>query len=63
MDAILQPLLQYGPLGLAVIAFLLGLIVPKWVVDEYRMREKENVALMKDMAVSLRQLAEQTRRA
>jgi pilus assembly protein TadC len=62
LDTLIGPLLQYGVLGMVVIAFLVGLAAPKWVLDEYRAREKLNTDLLRDMAVSLKQLAELRRK-
>ena len=38
MDPLLREFLGYGVIGVVVILLILGVLIPKWVVDEYRTR-------------------------
>lgn len=59
MPASAEPfLLGYGVLGLVVLLLLLGILVPKWVVDEYRKREAMKDATLDRLTAALEKLAD-----
>lgn len=60
MDPIITEWLRYGLLGLIVVALLLGILIPKWVLDEYRAREKFKDAIIERQAQALERLADKS---
>jgi len=51
-------LLGYGVLGLMFLLTLLGFLVPKWVIDEYRKREVLKDATIERLTVAIERLAD-----
>ena len=39
IGTLVAEVLKQGTLGLAIAALILGWVIPKWVLDEYRKRE------------------------
>lgn len=58
MDPITAEWLRYGLLGLTIAALLLGILVPKWVLDEYRTREKIKDSIIERQAQALERIAD-----
>jgi hypothetical protein len=60
MDAttsIIAEFIRQGVLGIVIVGFLLGWLVPKWVVDEYRAREKVKDATIERLSAVVEKLA------
>jgi hypothetical protein len=62
MDAqsadILGEFVRQGVLGLIIVAFVTGLFVPKWVLDEYRKRIELKDAIIARQSALIERLAE-----
>lgn len=59
MPAGVEPFfLGYGVLGVVVLLLMLGILVPKWVIDEYRKREAVKDAVIAQQAAALERLAD-----
>lgn len=54
----IEQLFGYGVLGVVVVLFMLGILVPKWVVDEYRVRLKGQDVIIERLASGLERLAD-----
>jgi hypothetical protein len=59
VDQVSAFLLTQGVLGVVVIGFLLGIIVPKWIIDEYRKREAVKDAIIERLTNAVERLADQ----
>lgn len=59
MPASAEPfLLGYGVLGLVVVLLMLGVLIPKWVVDEYRKREALKDQVIERLSAAIERLAD-----
>lgn len=59
MPASAEPfLLGYGVLGLVVLLLMLGILIPKWVVDEYRKREVLKDQVIERLSAAIERLAD-----
>lgn len=58
----IEQLFGYGVLGVMFVLVLLGWIVPKWVVDEYRKRETVKDAIIERLTSAIETLADQAER-
>lgn len=53
VEQIISEMIDKGVTGLLVAALITGILVPKWVLDEYRKREAANAALIERLAARL----------
>lgn len=58
----IQQILGYGVLGVTVVLLIVGILTPKWVVDEYRRREAIKDKVIESLTSSLEQMAERIER-
>lgn len=65
MDAFIDVLLERGIAIAIVVGFILGIISPKWVIDEYRKRHDFDQMIIRRLSGALKNLAdrEEARRA
>lgn len=62
MPAGAEQLFGYGVLGVMFVLMLLGWIVPKWAIDEYRKREAVKDAVIERLTSALETLADKAER-
>lgn len=53
-----EQLFGYGVLGVMFVLVMLGYLVPKWVVDEYRKRESFKDGINERLTVAIEKLAD-----
>lgn len=58
MDPVVAAYLQWGVLGLTVAGLLMGWIVPKWVLDYFRVKLDAKDEVIKDLSEALRELGD-----
>jgi hypothetical protein len=57
LDPLTSELFRNGILGLVVAALIIGWLVPKWVLDEYRKREAGYLATIERQSEVIEKLA------
>ncbi len=57
MEPLLAEFLRQGILGLVIVGLLVGWLVPKWVVDEYRIRDKVKDEIIARQSAVIERLA------
>lgn len=58
MDPVFREFLGLGVTGAVVVALITGLLIPKWVIDEYRKREATKDGVIATLTESLQRLAD-----
>lgn len=62
IDPVVSEFLDKGVLGLVIVALLVGFLVPKWVVDEYRKREAFKDGIIDRLTKAVEALEDEARR-